>query len=355
MGSTMTLAQLREGIDKLHPVSEEELIISIRKILGGSLIEDIKTHNTRSILFIFDINKDKYLIKTEFSNGENTVTQELAWYQRISYDYPEKLTYIAGESLDNWSYILMDYIQDAITLEYWMTSGDVSFREAYGPISEALKWEEQVYKNFPKKKVDKLHVLKFFDEKYVNRINQAHKYDYLSKLLEQPEVIVNGKSYKNITFSWNKLMSSKDFWGYMDIKYFGQIHGDLHLNNILIQNQRIYLIDPNGKQYLPLEYDYGKLMQSLHGGYGSIMSKHYKLEQKSCNNFELKIDNTIQKTFLPILQESLTNKLYVRSLFFEAFHFTTMLAHHAPEETETITLFLQAVVLLDELQHNIVL
>ena len=52
--------------------------------------------------------------------------------------------------------------------------------------------------------------------------------------------------------------------------YYNLIHGDIHLGNVLLDDEQIYFIDPRGyfgqsKLFGPYEYDYAKLLFGLSG------------------------------------------------------------------------------------------
>ena len=87
---------------------------------------------------------------------------------------------------------------------------------------------------------------------------------------------------------------------YVSSEKIGMIHGDLHCGNMLVTGKRLSWVDPNGCFELPLEYDLGKLLHSVHGNYGSIIRgkyliSHISLKDYHFSYFEPKVYKNAQK------------------------------------------------------------
>lgn len=95
----------------------------------------------------------------------------------------------------------------------------------------------------------------------------------LHDLMEYPTVWINGKEYKNLNqLDW--LFAHDRLQGLFSADPVGTIHGDLTIENIICRtdDKGWYLIDPNtGNLHESPFLDYGKLLQSLHGGYEFMM------------------------------------------------------------------------------------
>ena len=95
----------------------------------------------------------------------------------------------------------------------------------------------------------------------------------LHDLMEYPTVWINGKEYKNLNqLDW--LFAHDRLQGLFTADPVGTIHGDLTIENIICRtdDKGWYLIDPNtGNLHESPFLDYGKLLQSLHGGYEFMM------------------------------------------------------------------------------------
>jgi len=95
------------------------------------------------------------------------------------------------------------------------------------------------------------------------------------KLMKQPMVIL--KSFLKSEKGKKKFLPRR----------IGQIHGDLHFDNILVdmavpEKPFIKLIDPRGfKKGADFAYDIGKLLHSCHGKYDMIDAEYYSIPDKS--------------------------------------------------------------------------
>lgn len=95
----------------------------------------------------------------------------------------------------------------------------------------------------------------------------------LHDLMEYPTIWINGKEYKNLNqLDW--LFAHDRLQELFAADPVGTIHGDLTIENIICRtdDKGWYLIDPNtGNLHESPFLDYGKLLQSLHGGYEFMM------------------------------------------------------------------------------------
>ena len=94
----------------------------------------------------------------------------------------------------------------------------------------------------------------------------------LHELLAAPTLWINGREYKNLNqLAW--LFDHDRLRRLFAADPVGTIHGDLTIENIICRTDGgWYLIDPNtGNLHESPFLDYGKLLQSLHGGYEFMM------------------------------------------------------------------------------------
>lgn len=338
-----------QRLSEISPISRIGLKSDIQAILGDSLINIVDTHNTNSILFIFTIDNKKYLCKAELGKHGNTVTSEIEWYKktRSSFQYSPTLLFSISNSI--FSAEILSFIEKSSTIDIMSTSPNLT--ENISPyICKAFDYNNQLFNAFKRNHLTKKASLSIITSKFSKRTNESLKVSFLNYLLNLPEVVINGKNYKNISYFINKIQNEQTLQSLLIPEKYGIIHGDLHCGNILINDkEEIFFIDPNGNMSLPLEYDIGKLFHSVHGGYGLIMDGRYSLEVNG-GNFEFSV--TIPKHYSEAFKQirrSIDDSTFYRSLFMESMHFTTMLPHHAKREKETTALFLTAVLLYSEL------
>lgn len=101
-------------------------------------------------------------------------------------------------------------------------------------------------------------------------LNRYDKFPWEKNFLFNSILSVNGVKFKNIKFYTDTIYSKLKFY-LKDRDYYNIIHGDIHLGNILIDNQdNIFFIDPRGyfgesSVYGLQEYDFAKLLFGLSG------------------------------------------------------------------------------------------
>ena len=101
-------------------------------------------------------------------------------------------------------------------------------------------------------------------------LNRYDKFPWGKNSLFNSILSVNGVKFKNIKFYTDTIYIKLRFY-LKDRDYYNIIHGDIHLGNILIDNQdNIFFIDPRGyfgesSIYGLQEYDFAKLLFGLSG------------------------------------------------------------------------------------------
>ena len=113
----------------------------------------------------------------------------------------------------------------------------------------------------------------YIAKKVDGNLQKLHEARTLHELMAAPTLWINGKEYKNLNqLGW--LFAHERLRELFAADPVGTIHGDLTIENIICRtdDNGWYLIDPNtGNLHESPFLDYGKLLQSLHGGYEFMM------------------------------------------------------------------------------------
>lgn len=116
-------------------------------------------------------------------------------------------------------------------------------------------------------------IRRYIAKKVDGNLQKLREARTLHDLMEYPTVWINGREYKNLNqLDW--LFAHDRLQGLFAADPVGTIHGDLTIENIICRtdDKGWYLIDPNtGNLHESPFLDYGKLLQSLHGGYEFMM------------------------------------------------------------------------------------
>ncbi|MBR6329426.1 MAG: flippase-like domain-containing protein [Lachnospiraceae bacterium] len=116
----------------------------------------------------------------------------------------------------------------------------------------------------------------YIEKKVTANLERIRGARALKGLLEHRELVINGRTYNNLSF-YEDMLSKEKLTGCFEGDECCDIHGDLTVENIVCrragETDDYYLIDPNGGNILesPL-LDIAKLLQSFHGGYEFIMA-----------------------------------------------------------------------------------
>ena len=330
--------------------SRAELIQRIRQCLGDAIERETDTHNTTSIIFIFKYQDRKYLLKAEF--GSDTAThREITWYERLGSRDPEIAPrYFGSHSSDSHALLLIGFIDGAATIDEIAHAGaSVDQAVIRDCVVAALDADRRMFAATSRSATSQ-EVARFFERKYEARRKEAQQIPFLRRLLEVPQIVLNGDTLYAPDKALDKIKGDRSLYRHLTPNRVGFIHGDLHCGNILLKERDVFFIDPNGQPEMPFEYDVGKILHSIHGDYGSIMLGKYELEMDDSSRYSF---STYQpdsyEAALEKLRGSMTDQEYVRGLYAEAMHFATMLPHHAQNQRETLALYLRCVQLFNEL------
>ncbi|MEA2036090.1 MAG: hypothetical protein U9O94_01175 [Nanoarchaeota archaeon] len=209
------------------------------------------------------------------------------------------------------------------------------------------------------------------------RHNQvSEKSDILKDFIRAKNVIIDGKSYRNISGIIDELSNNKKLIETLVPKQTNMIHGDFHFGNFLVDNnnpKKFILLDPRGeKKGYDYAYDLGKFWHSFHGLYDFVHGGLFELEYKFRGDiievgvFEPKkikalktYDKIYQKRkkFVDICVENTGERnAELQILFNEAIHFCALAPFHLKNngiEKEPISRYLMGVKLLNEFANGI--
>jgi len=340
-----------KAINVLRPSSRQEMIEEIKAILSDNIINVIDSHNTASIVFVILCDSVTYILKAECGAVDAT-NREISWYRAVKGNSPAP-NLIYSHKSDDFSFLVLEYIPNAITLDEIIVSDNYTNEQLINYIDLALAENRALFNSNDPEEVSYEIANTFLIQKFDARIERSQKYPYLKKLLETPLVTINGKLLHTPTFFMNKIKRIPRLHNYLTPKRVGLTHGDLHFGNILVNQNGVYFIDPNSAAHMPIEYDYGRLLHSAHGAYGQIMNKKYSLMQIGEDNYDFRIEipSRLNLAFEHI-KSVLTEQELVQGLYTEALHFATMLPNHVADQEETLALFLRDVELFNELFNH---
>lgn len=341
------IKHISDNLELDDKVDREGFVTAIKRVIGETDFEVIDSHNTSSIIFILRDKGQSQVVKAEL--GSDTAThREINWYKDTIGTYQESL-YLDSIETPHYALLLLKHKEDAQTLDEWILDNPSKDHKFAQYVLKSVQYDEALH-NQSRVIVSQEKAGDLVLGKYKNRRAESAKISYLDELLTRRQISINGKKCLTPDFAFKKITDSSLMTNHLTPKKLGTIHGDLHTGNILIQADRLYFIDPSGIPLLPIEYDLGKILQSVHGKYPHIMRGEFKVNKSGVSDYEFSIDhNSAYQTAHEYLKKHIAPDMYLRSLYTEALHFATMLSHHAGNREETTALYLSACKSFDEL------
>ena len=187
-------------------------------------------------------------------------------------------------------------------------------------------------------------------ERNLERIHEAHQF---RTILTYDTVFINGVEYRNLS-AYERMLSAEHLYEVFSEDTYAEIHGDLTIENIIcLQNggeDDFYLIDPNtGNLHESPFLDYGKLLQSLHGGYEFLMKTKNVHVQGNHIDFlytkSMAYEQLLQE-FQQYLQRTFTAG-QVRSIFYhELVHWLRLLPYKINKNGTRALIFYAGLIML---------
>lgn len=309
----------------------------------------------------------KITIIRDFSAGSNATTmlcmkKDEIFYRKYSFEDTEKLyeqvewiienkkkklplpEIIRREKTNNYCYYDMLYKPTSIPLFEYIHS--TPFEETWEMIENILKKLEEVLYTNKLRKADTESINKYIDLKVRDNITKIYDSKILKKLLRYDEVIINGKSYKNLSY-YLKYLSKEYLYDIFRDDIYSDIHGDLTIENIICNlntmEEKYYIIDPNSENINnSANLDYAKILQSIHGSYEFMMRTYDISVEENQINF-LFIKSQAYSYLYKKLNEYMNSKFEkekIRSIYFhEIVHWLRLMPYKLKKDGKRALIF----------------
>ena len=316
----------------------------------------------------------KITIIRDFSAGSNATTmlcmkKDEIFYRKYSFEDTEKLyeqvewiienkkrklplpEIIRKEKTNNYCYYDMLYKPTSIPLFEYIHS--MPFEETWEMIENILKKLEEVLYTNKLRKADTESINKYIDLKVRDNIAKIYDSKILKKLLRYDEVIINGKSYKNLSY-YLKYLSKEYLYDIFRDDIYSDIHGDLTIENIICNlntmEEKYYIIDPNSENINnSANLDYAKILQSIHGGYEFMMRTYDISVEENQINF-LFIKSQAYSYLYKKLNEYMNSKFEkekIRSIYFhEIVHWLRLMPYKLKKDGKRALIFYSGLLMI---------
>lgn len=329
-----------------HPASREDLKTSITGLLEMKDVEVLDTHNTASIIFTFRADNTHYGLKIEYGAAEVT-RDEAHWYELAPAEL--KTHHIVSHVADNYAFVLLRWLDNARTIE------EVAIANEGNPenptiqlVIDALKQDRALFESSSIIPMYSDGGEDFFIDKYRSYNAKAEAFPYLLEILKSDKLKINGREIAGPEKFIERVQNDERLSAYLRPHQAGLIHGDAHMDNLLVEGNKVFFIDPKGVDHLPLEYDTGRVLWSL-TGWNAIVAGEFSLQNDGTNGFILDVKARQQYVDgMSEIRNYFSDQEYHRAKYSAAMQYLTRVSH-AAVEAEATALYLRGLELFAEL------
>lgn len=201
--------------------------------------------------------------------------------------------------------------------------------------------------------VDKALCTAYVEDKAGKNLEIIKNGKYLKTLYEYDTLWINGKEYHNLSY-YEDMLSVERLTDCFEKEACTNIHGDLTIENIICTRDgdkaSYYLIDSNcGNDYKTASMDYGKLLQSLHGGYEFLSSVSTVQVEENRISFLLSHSMVYQKLYeryKQYLQKQFTEDMIQRIYLHEIIHFLRLMPYKMKKDSLKAVVFYAGLIMI---------
>ncbi len=310
---------------------------------GISIIRDYSAGSNATTMLCMD-KKKTFFRKYAFGLDGDKLYEQILWIEvnknRIA--LPEILK--QGKT-EFYCYYDMPYNSHAVGLfEYVHT---MPIEKSWNIIRRTLECLDSSIYKINIRKADEETILKYIQNKVNKNLAKIKKAKRIGNLQQYEILIINGVEYKNLAF-YENFLSEDYLTTIFKNDNYAVIHGDLTIENIICTRGEdgrddFYIIDPNtGNIHDSPNLDYGKLLQSIHGGYEFLMStKEVSIDENRINFlFTKSMAYTELHNFLRDYMQNIFGMERTRSIYFhEIIHWIRLLPYKIEKDSDRSLLF----------------
>lgn len=309
-----------------------------------SIIQDFSAGSNATTMLCSN-NSETFFRKYSFGEDSEKLYEQIKWIKNHSDKLP--LTNILKQNKSEDScYYDMPYIKNAVGCFNFVHSEDME--KSWEVLKKVLDDLDSKLHTLNVRSADENSIKEYIDKKIFANIKKLEDGKYIKDLLKYDELIINGKKYKNLN-QFNKYLNYDYLYNLFKDDMYSDIHGDMTIENIIClrnsekDEENYYIIDPNtGNVHDSPCLDYGKLLQSLHGGYEFLMNtKGVDVFENNINYLRTKsvVYSELFKRYKEYLEQKFDAQK-VKSIFFhEIVHWLRLLPYKIRKDGQRSVLF----------------
>lgn len=293
--------------------------------------------------------------KVHKTSSKDRITTEYLWYKKVKEMDAANIPQFSAPSFYNGTGTLtMEMLRGENAYEHLMQSSNQS-SELQKLIKLLKSVTNKMHSNTAsvsnlKYDIEHMYLTKalkalryFYEQEGFRAIKNMTHLQLNGKKVIRPELIIH-EVYKNI------------FEGYKPTTSL--IHGDLTLSNSLMQNNKIYLIDPRGKfgetrYYGDSMYDIAKIYFSLITNFDNLNHHRFKLTHEETGVYTYEINEVVESC----LAKEMFNEYFKydgdRIKYIVSTIWLSLAPHLEESDEQTLVSFLVGAEMLDELHSKV--
>jgi hypothetical protein len=302
-----------------------------------SVICDCSSGSNAVTLLCTD-NKSTFFRKYAFGPDADKLYDQKLWLDRYRNILP--VAEVVNEKRAAAYYLYdMPYNPNGIGLFEYVHQSDKGFNV----IKQVLKTLDRTLHANLKGAIEKKRVFDYIDSKVIGNVKKLYASDHLKPLLAHNTILINGREYKNLGH-FSERLSVEYLAPIFENDKTAKIHGDLTIENIVVLDENNwYIIDPNTiNPFDSPNLDFGKLLQSLHGGYEFLM----RTDKVEKNGNQILFEDIYTVVYEKLLSEykiwlsEQFDNTVVKSIFWhEVVHWLRLMPYKIEKNGERVLLF----------------
>lgn len=311
-----------------------------------TILQDFSAGSNATTMLCMDKTRTFYR-KYAFGADGQKLAEQLHWLRAQKDRLPLCEILRAGEDADCCWYD-MTYDPQAVGMFRYLHSNPVEKSAAV--LHEVLDTLEEKLYHPTATAADEAKIEQYIAKKVDGNLQKLREARTLHDLMEYPTVWINGREYKNLSqLDW--LFAHERLQALFAEDPVATIHGDLTIENIICRtdDKGWYLIDPNtGNLHESPFLDYGKLLQSLHGGYEFMMMTPRVTVQQNHIDFALTRSAAYDALFADLMAD--LGRRYPRQLdsilMHEVIHWLRLMPYKLSKDRKRAAMFYAGLVMV---------
>ncbi|HIZ42991.1 MAG TPA: flippase-like domain-containing protein [Candidatus Gemmiger excrementigallinarum] len=311
-----------------------------------TILQDFSAGSNATTMLCMDKTRTFYR-KYAFGADGQKLAEQLHWLRAQKDRLPLCEILRAGEDADCCWYD-MTYDPQAVGMFRYLHSNPVEKSAAV--LHEVLDTLEEKLYHPTATAADAAKIEQYIGKKVDGNLQKLREARTLHDLMEYPTVWINGREYKNLSqLDW--LFAHERLQALFAEDPVATIHGDLTIENIICRtdDKGWYLIDPNtGNLHESPFLDYGKLLQSLHGGYEFMMMTPRVTVQQNHIDFALTRSAAYDALFADLMAD--LGRRYPRQLdsilMHEVIHWLRLMPYKLSKDRKRAAMFYAGLVMV---------